>query len=178
MLKQDNKWIEVEWAAALEYVANGLSQITRSAGAEQIAALATPHSTFEELYLLQKLMRTMGSGNVDFRLRQSDFSADGKMAGAPWLGMPVASINSCDRFLIVGSFMRKDQPLLAQRIRQAVKAGAQVNVVHSSDDDLLMTVANKAIVAPDQMLVVLALRAGLRGGCSVYFCHQFQRARI
>ena len=156
MIKQDNKWIEVEWAAALEYVANGLSQITRNAGAEQIAALATPHSTFEELYLLQKLMRTMGSGNVDFRLRQSDFSADGKMAGAPWLGMPVASINSCDRFLIVGSFMRKDQPLLAQRIRQAVKAGAQVNVVHSSDDDLLMTVANKAIVAPDQMLNVLA----------------------
>ncbi|MFA6971945.1 MAG: NADH-quinone oxidoreductase subunit NuoG [Gallionella sp.] len=156
MIKQDNKWIEVEWAAALEYVANGLRQLGRSAGSEQIAALATAHSTFEELYLLQKLMRGLGSGNVDFRLRQSDFSADGKQAGSPWLGMPVADINACDRFLIVGSFLRKDQPLLAQRIRQAVKHGAEASVVHSADDDLLMPVANKAIVTPGQLVNTLA----------------------
>jgi len=110
MLKQDGKWIEVEWQAALEYVANGLRQVANGAGADQVAALATPHSTLEELYLLQKLMRGIGSGNVDFRLRQSDFSADGKQTGAPWLGMPVAEINSRDRLLIVGSFLRKDHP--------------------------------------------------------------------
>ena len=156
MIKQDNKWIEVEWAAALEYVANGLRQIANSAGAEHIAALATPHSTFEELYLLQKLMRGIGSGNVDFRLRQSDFSADAKQAGAPWLGMPVAEINTRDRFLVVGSFLRKDHPLLAQRIRQAVKQGGQANVVHSSDDDLLMPVANKSIVAPGELVNTMA----------------------
>jgi len=156
MLKQDGKWLEVEWQAALEYVANGLRQISGSAGADQIAALATPHSTLEELYLLQKLMRGIGSNNVDSRLRQSDFSADGKQAGAPWLGMPVADINTRDRFLIVGSFLRKDHPLLAARIRQAVKKGAQVNIIHSSDDDLLMHVANKAIVAPGTMLDALS----------------------
>lgn len=156
MLKQDGKWIEVEWQTALEYVANGLRQVVSSAGAEQIAALATPNSTLEELYLLQKLMRGLGSGNVDYRLRQADFSADGHQAGAPWLGMFVADLNTRDRLLIVGSFLRKDHPLLAQRVRQATKKGAQVNLVHSSDDDLLMTVANKAIVAPDQMVAVLA----------------------
>jgi len=180
MLKQDGKWLEVEWPVALEYVANGLRQITDNDGAEQIAALATSHSTLEELYLLQKLMRSMGSGNVDFRLRQSDFSSDGigthphpnlppegegtivsSLGGAsrgflPWLGMPVAEINTRDRFLIVGSFLRKDHPLLAQRVRQAVKKGAQANIVHASDDDLLMQVANKAIVAPDGMLDMLA----------------------
>ncbi len=156
MLKQDGKWLEVEWPVALEYVAHGLRQITDNDGAEQIAALATPHSTLEELYLLQKLMRGMGSGNVDFRLRQSDFSADGKQQGALWLGMPIAEINSRDRLLIVGSFLRKDHPLLAQRVRQAVKHGAQVNIVHASDDDLLMPVANKAIVAPSEMANTLA----------------------
>ena len=156
MLKQDNKWIEVDWQAALEYVANGLRQIKSSAGAESIGALATAHSTVEELYMLQKLMRGLGSNNIDFRLRQSDFSADGKQAGAPWLGMPVSDINSRDRFLIVGSFLRKDHPLLAQRIRQAVKKGAQVNIVHASGDDLLMPVANKIIVAPDNMVNMLA----------------------
>lgn len=156
MIKQDNKWLEVEWATALEYVANGLRQISGSAGAEHIAALATPHSTLEELYLLQKLMRGIGCGNVDFRLRQSDFSLDGKSFAAPWLGMPVAELNTRDRFLIIGSFLRKDHPLLAQRIRQAVKAGALANVVHAADDDLLMPVANKIIVAPADMVNILA----------------------
>ena len=156
MIKQNGQWIEVEWAAALEYVANGLKQISRSAGAQHIAGLATPHSTLEELYLLQKLMRGVGSSNVDFRLRQSDFSADGKQAGAPWLGMPIAELSNRDRYLIVGSFLRKDHPLLAQRIRQAVKQGGKANVVHSADDDLLMPVANKAIVAPSDLLATLA----------------------
>jgi len=156
MLKQDGKWLEVEWAAALEYVANGLRQLSANAGADQIAALATPHSTFEELYLLQKLMRGIGSGNVDYRLRQSDFSADGQQSGTPWLGMSVAEIATCDRFLVVGSFLRKDHPLLAQRIRQAVKNGGEANLVHASDDDLLMPIANKAIVAPNEMVISIA----------------------
>ncbi len=176
MLKQDGKWIEVEWQTALEYVANGLRQIRTSAGAEQIAALATPNSTLEELYLLQKLLRGIGSDNVDFRLRQSDFSADnppqsplvrgeagahpltrgGREGFLPWLGMPVADINTRDRFLIVGSFLRKDHPLLAQRVRQAVKRGAQANIVHASDDALLMPVANKSIVAPSELVNMLA----------------------
>ena len=156
MLKQDNKWMETDWQTALEYVANGLRQIRNESGAEQIGALATAHCTLEELYLLQKLIRGLGSNNIDFRLRQSDFSSDGKQSGAPWLGMPVADINSRDRFLIVGSFLRKDHPLLAQRVRQAVKRGAQANIVHSADDALLMPVANKAIVAPSEFTRVLA----------------------
>ncbi|HET7834129.1 MAG TPA: NADH-quinone oxidoreductase subunit NuoG [Gallionella sp.] len=154
MLKQNGQWVEVEWQAALEYVANALRQLKNAAGAEQIGALATPHSTFEELYLLQKLMRGLGSSNVDFRLRQSDFSADGKQVGAPWLGMSVADIDTRDRFLIIGSFLRKDHPLLAHRVRQAVKAGAQANIVHASDDDLLMYVVNKSIVAPGEKSIV------------------------
>src|SRR5512135_3622100 len=156
MIKQDGKWQEVEWQVALEYAANGLRHIANGAGAEQIGALATANSTLEELYLLQKLMRGIGSENVDFRLRQSDFSGDAKQQGAPWLGMPIADISKADRFLIVGSFLRKDHPLLAARIRQAVKKGAQANIIHSVDDDLLMKVANKAIVAPDALVDALA----------------------
>ncbi len=155
MIKQDGKWQEVEWQVALEYAANGLRHIANGAGAEQIGALATANSTLEELYLLQKLMRGIGSDNIDFRLRQSDFSGDGKQQGAPWLGMSIADISKADRFLIVGSFLRKDHPLLAARIRQAVKKGAQANIIHSADDDLLMKVANKAIVAPDALVDAL-----------------------
>jgi len=156
MIKQDGKWQEVEWQAALEYAANGLRHIANGAGAEQVGALATGGSTLEEMYLLQKLMRGMGSDNVDFRLRQSDFSADGKQQGAPWLGMAVADISRADRLLIVGSFLRKDHPVLAARIRQAVKHGLQVSLIHSVDDDQLMHVANKTVVAPDALVNALS----------------------
>jgi len=156
MLKQGGQWQEVDWQVALEYVANGLRQIKTGAGAEHIGALATGNSTLEEMYLLQKLVRGLGCNNVDFRLRQSDFSADGKQQGAPWLGMAVADLNKADRFLLVGSFLRKDHPLLASRIRQAVKRGAQANVLHSADDDLLMKVANKSIVSPSAIVSELA----------------------
>jgi NADH-quinone oxidoreductase subunit G len=177
MLKQDGKWMEVEWPVALEYVVSGLRHIANDDGVEHIAALATPNSTMEELYLLQKVVRGLGSGNVDFRLRQSDFSADDKQINAPWLGMPVAEINSCDRFLIAGSFLRKDHPLLAMRVRQAVKRGAQANIVHSSDDDLLMPVAKKAIVAPSELANMLAqILKALAAEKSVTLSQQVQQA--
>jgi NADH-quinone oxidoreductase subunit G len=156
MIKQGGQWIECDWKAALEYVANGLKQVTESHGADQIGALASPHSTLEELYLLQKLMRGLGTGNVDHRLMQSDFSADGQMQGAPWLGTSIASLQELDRVLLVGSTLRHDHPLLAHRLRAAVKHGAQLNLVNPVDDDLLMRVANKAIVAPRAMVNMLA----------------------
>ncbi len=124
LLKQGGQWIETDWQTALEYVANGLASIKRDHGADQIAALASPHSTLEELYLLGKLMRGIGSDNVDFRLRQSDFSA--ALKGAPWLGMPVAEVSTLQRVLVIGSSLRKDHPLLASRLRQAGKKGARV----------------------------------------------------
>jgi len=156
MIKQDGKWQEVEWQVALEYAANGLRHIANGAGAEQVGALATGGSTLEEMYLLQKLMRGIGSDNVDFRLRQSDFSADGKQQGTPWLGLSIADISRADRLLIVGSFLRKDHPVFAARIRQAAKKGAQVSFIHCADDDQQMPVAHKAIVAPDALVDTLS----------------------
>jgi NADH-quinone oxidoreductase subunit G len=148
MLKQGGRWQEVDWQTALEHVAKALSEIRFKYDAREIGALASPHSTFEEMALLAKLARAMGSDNVDFRLRQSDFSADGHRAGAPWLGMPVAELDQLDRLLLVGSFLRKDHPLLAARLRRAARHKSQLNIVHCADDDMLMPVAHKTIVAP------------------------------
>lgn len=153
MLKQGGQWKAVDWTTALEYVANGLNEIKRDHGAEQIGALASPHSTLEELFLLQKLVRGIGSDNVDFRLRQSDFSA--KPTGAPWLGMPIADVSLLQRALVVGGFLRKDHPLLAARLRQAGKKGAQLNVLGAGGEDLLMP-ATQLLGAPSQWLSLLS----------------------
>jgi NADH-quinone oxidoreductase subunit G len=156
MLKQGGAWKEVEWQVALDFVVRELNRIKDAHGTGAIGALATPHQTVEELYLLAKLVRGLGSGNVDFRLRQSDFSADGKVAGAPWLGMKVADLGKLDRVLVVGSALRKDHPLIAHRLRQATKRRMQLNFVNSFDDDLKMPVASKAIVAPADLPAMLA----------------------
>jgi len=156
MLKEAGHWREVDWQAALEHVAGTLSEIRFKYDPKEIGALASPHSTFEEMALLAKLMRAMGSDNVDFRLRQSDFSADGKRAGVPWLGMKLAELGGLDRVLVVGSFLRKDHPLVASRLRRIARRKSQINVLHCADGDLLMPVANKAIVRPSEMAETLA----------------------
>src|SRR5688572_15507548 len=151
MIRRDGAWAEVDWQVALEFVADGLNKVRTSHGGQEIGALATAHQTLEELYLLSRLARGLGSNNVDFRTRQADFSADGDLRGAPWLGMKIADVPLLDRVLVVGSTLRKDHPLLANRLRQAAKKRMQVSLINPVDDDLLMRVANKTIVAPSQL---------------------------
>ncbi|CDG83961.1 NADH-quinone oxidoreductase subunit NuoG [Janthinobacterium agaricidamnosum] len=154
MLKQGNEWKEVDWQTALEYVAHGLKNIKHEHGADAIAALATPHSTVEELVLLKKLTSGIGSDNIDFRLRQTDFALDGQVT--PWLGMPITEFAQIKRAFVIGSFLRKDHPLLATRLRASVKGGAKLSILHASDDDQLINVANKLIVAPGDWLAALS----------------------
>jgi len=155
MIKQGGEWKRVDWQSALEFVATGLRGIAKDHGGASIGSLASPHSTVEELYLLQKLTRGLGSNSVDFRLRQSDFRADGKRAGAPWLGMPIAGVKELNRLLVVGSFLRKDAPLLAQRVRQAAKKGLHVSAIGPNAEDWLLPVKHRAQVAPSAMVLAL-----------------------
>ncbi|BCT67540.1 NADH-quinone oxidoreductase subunit NuoG [Nitrosospira sp. NRS527] len=155
MIRRGDHWQECDWQTALEFAANGLKAVKEKYGAQSIGALGSPHSTLEELYLLQKLARRLGSGNVDHRLRQSDFRAD-RSQGIPWLGMSIAEVSQLKSALIIGSTLRKDHPLLAQRLRQSVKQGAQLNLINPVDDDLFTSIANRAIVAPAAMAAMLA----------------------
>ncbi len=148
MVKQDNRWIETDWETALNYIAHGLKSISRDHGAASLAALASPQATLEELTLLQKLIRKMGSEKIEFRLRQSDFLLDGKII--PWLGMKVEEIGELDHVLIIGSFLREEAPLLAARFRKAANQGTAINMLHAVNDDWLMPVANRLTGSPGQ----------------------------
>ena len=128
MIKQGGEWKEVDWQTALEYVANGLNQISKDHGASSIGALVSPHSTLEELHLASTLVRSLGSDNIDYRLRNAEFA---KAEGVRYLGTTIASLTQLQRVLVVGSNLRKDHPLFAQRIRQAQRNGAQVNAITS-----------------------------------------------
>ncbi|MGH8818461.1 MAG: NADH-quinone oxidoreductase subunit NuoG, partial [Achromobacter pestifer] len=152
----DGKWQEASWADALQAVAQGLSRVRDSFGAGQIGALASEYATTEEYALLGRLVRALGSENIDFRLRQTDPAFDAALTGAPWLGMPIAELDNLDRVLVVGSFLRKDHPLMAQRLRQAAKRGTQILMVDSAADDPLMPIAARITVAPSELPRALA----------------------
>ncbi|HXY05679.1 MAG TPA: NADH-quinone oxidoreductase subunit NuoG [Burkholderiaceae bacterium] len=156
LIRRDGALREASWPEALGFVAQALQRVRERHGAGAIGSLAAGGSTAEELYLLGKLTRALGSENIDFRLRQCDFRDDGRLTGVPWLGMPVADLATLDRLLLVGSFLREDHPLLAARIRRAVSGGCRLSLVHAADDDPLMRVVHKAIVAPSGWVAVLA----------------------
>jgi NADH-quinone oxidoreductase subunit G len=156
MLRHAGGWREVEWEDALNFVVAALNEARSRHDGDSIGALVAPMSTLEEMFLLARLVRALGSDHIDFRLRQSDFSADAVRRGAPWLGMPVAALNRLDRVLLIGSFLRKDHPLMAVRLRDAVAHGCQLNVLHAVDDEPLMNVANRAIEAPSGWPRILA----------------------
>jgi NADH-quinone oxidoreductase subunit G len=153
MIKQGGQWKEADWQTALEYVANGLKQIKADMGASAIGALLSPHSTLEELYLATQLVRGLGSDNVDTRLRYSEFS---KPEGVRWLGTSIASLSSLQSVLIVGSHLRKDHPLFAQRIRQSARKGCAVSAINSVAYDWAMPVASSITVDAAEWAQALA----------------------
>ncbi|MCU9957246.1 MULTISPECIES: NADH-quinone oxidoreductase subunit NuoG [Burkholderia] len=165
MLKQGGQWIETDWQTALEYVAKGLKGIAADHGANALAMLASAHSTAEELFLVKQLAHELKTPNVDFRLRQQDFSAP--VQGAPWLGMPIADLSNVDAAFVVGSFLRRDHPLFAARLRQAAKNGAKLHFLHATGDDALIPTAQRIVAAPsawlDELAGIAAAVAQLRG---------------
>ncbi|MBS0443956.1 MAG: NADH-quinone oxidoreductase subunit G [Proteobacteria bacterium] len=156
MIKQDGQWKTVGWTAALEYVVRSLTHIKIEHGPAALGALGSAHATAEELHLLAKLVRGLGSENIDHRLRHADFANTAPAGKARWLGLPIAALTTLQRVLVVGSFLRKDHPLFAQRIRQAARKGAQVHSLHALADDWLMPMGTRLVAAPSAWLQSLA----------------------
>ncbi|MGN6315389.1 NADH-quinone oxidoreductase subunit NuoG, partial [Trinickia sp.] len=154
MIKQGGQWVETDWQTALEYVGKSLKGVAADHGANALAMLGSAHSTVEELFLLKRLAQAIGTPNVDFRLRQSDFSSAN--AGTPWLGMPLADLSTIDAAFVIGSFLRRDHPLMASRLRQAARSGAKLHLLHATGDNSLIPTAKTIVAAPSAWVDTLA----------------------
>jgi NADH-quinone oxidoreductase subunit G len=155
MIKHNGAWQETDWKTALEFAAGQLKDITKQYGGDALGVLVSPNSTMEEGYLIKQLAHGLGCDNVDYRLRQTDFRLDGKRVGTPWMGCNIQDIEKLDRILLIGSNLRNEHPLLAQRFRKAVNNGAELSIISPLDNDPLMDVAHKVIVRPNDMVNVL-----------------------
>lgn len=155
MIKHNGAWVETDWKTALEFAAGQLKDITNQHGGDALGVLVSPNSSMEEGYLAKKLAEGLNCGNVDYRLRQTDFRLDGKRLGTPWMGCNIQEIEELDRILLIGSNIRNEHPLLAQRFRKAVQNGAELSIVSPLDNNPLMDIAHKVIVRPNDMVNVL-----------------------
>ena len=156
MIKQGDSWKEVDWQTALNYAYEGLKTVINKDGIENVGALVSPNATVEEMYLAQKLMRGMGSNNIDHRLRQSDFSDQDIAPQFPGLGQSLADLENNNAILLVGSWIRKDQPIAAHRIRKASRNGAKIMAVNAVDFDFNFELEEKMITSPSEMVNSLA----------------------
>ncbi len=152
----DGVWREASWNDALTAAAQVLERINQTHGDGQIGSLATEYATVEELALLARLTRGLGSQHIDFRLRQTDPAFEQSLEGIPWLGLPIAELGTLDRVLVIGSVLRKDHPLFAQRLRQAAKHGTQIIIIDTTGEDPLIPTAKRLTVAPSQLVDTIA----------------------
>jgi NADH-quinone oxidoreductase subunit G len=156
MIKQDGQWQETDWETALEFTAKGLHAVMTRGGGEQLGALVSPGATTEEMYLLQKLMRALGSPHIDHRLRQMDFSDQDLAPVFPSLGMPIRDIEELGAALFIGSNIRKEQPVAAIRVRKAALKGGRMMFINPVDYDFNFPVHARITGNPAEMEHALA----------------------
>ncbi len=156
MLKQGDEWVTTDWQTALNYAVEGLKTVIDKSGADKIGALVSPSATLEEMYLLQKLLRGLGSNNIDHRLRQLDFSDQVNAPTYPTLGINVAELETIDSALLIGSCIRKDQPIAAHRLRKASRKGASIMAVNTLAYDFNFRVSASIVSAPQNFVADLS----------------------
>lgn len=156
MIKQNDQWIEADWVTAFEKIVAGFKNVIEQRGTESIAALASPSSTTEELYLLQKLFRGIGCNNIDHRIHQADFSDQNTAPLYPSLGIGVEELENQDAILLIGSNIHREQPIAGHRVRKASLKGNKVFGVNCVDYQYNFNQQEKIIVSPKQLVAVLA----------------------
>lgn len=154
MIKRNGEWQNTDWQTAMQAAIDGLKAIKTKHGAEQIASLIAPTATLEEAYLFQKLVRGLGSHNIDHRLRQQDFSDDGVLySSSDW---SLTDIENNDAILLVGCNIRSEQPIIAHRIRQAAINGTSVTSINFLESDFLMPIEKQVKVDAKMLMKTLS----------------------
>jgi NADH-quinone oxidoreductase subunit G len=119
----------------------------------------SPSAATEEYYLAQRLVRKLGSNNIDHRLREQDFSDDATSPVSPAFERSIAGIETSDAVLLVGCNPTQEAPILGHRLRKAWRNGATVSVINPLDWSFTFDTSLDAVVAPQDMVAELVALA-------------------
>ncbi len=149
MRKVNGEWQEVSWAEGLA----AATEILSANRGDDLGVLVHPSTSNEEGALLARLAAGLGSGNIDHRINNRDFS---DAATAEVFGLPLAEIEKAASIVVLGSNIRHELPLLHARLRKAhTRNGARIHAINPVDFDFAFKLEGKQIVAPSQFVAAL-----------------------
>lgn len=152
-IKVEGTWKEVEWDVALDFAIRGLANnVFNSRQADKLGALASNTATLEEFHLLQKILREVGSENIDHRLNVKDLNNTITLES----NIKLAGLEGVDHALIIGSNLRLEQPMISHRLRKANLAGASIDVINAMTFNFNYCLNSENIVSPNRTSAMLA----------------------
>ncbi|WIG61150.1 MAG: NADH-ubiquinone oxidoreductase chain G [Ktedonobacterales bacterium] len=128
LIRRDGQLQPVSWDEALRFVAERLRAVRDQRGARAIGGIGSTHTTNEEAYLFQKLLRAgLGTNNVDHAHGRFPATEPGAL---PWAWSDsIAGLEQASHIVLLGADPYHRQPIVDLRIRKAIRAGARVYVV-------------------------------------------------
>jgi formate dehydrogenase major subunit len=125
---------EVSWDEAMSYTAKKFLEIKEKYGSESLAGFACSRSSNEDVYMVQKMVRTCFGTNTTDNCARVCHSASvaglAKTLGSGAMTNPIYDItHDVDAILLVGSNPEEAHPVVGMQIRKAVRNGAKLIVV-------------------------------------------------
>ena len=132
--RETGKFEPATWEEAISYTAKRLMEIKEKYGNESLAGFACSRSANEDVYMVQKMVRTcFGNNNTDNCARvchSATVAGLAKTLGSGAMTNPIYDItHDVDAILLVGSNPEEAHPVVGMQIRQAVKNGTRLIVV-------------------------------------------------
>ncbi|SEF45315.1 NAD-dependent formate dehydrogenase catalytic subunit [Eubacterium ruminantium] len=136
--RETGKFREAEWDEAISYTAKRLMEIKEKYGNESLAGFACSRSANEDIYMVQKMVRTcFGNNNTDNCARvchSATVAGLAKTLGSGAMTNPIHDItHDVDCILLIGSNPEEAHPVVGMQIRKAVKDGTKLIVVDPRD---------------------------------------------
>ena len=155
-VRENGEWQSVDWQTAIEAAATELRDVVERHGGDALGSLVSPSSTLEEMYLLARITRALGSDNIDTRLRRGDFRDGVESGGFAGLETPIADLEALDSVFIIGGYPRHEQPLINHRLRKAARAGGDVMALNPRAFDWNIPLGVEQVVSAAEMPIALA----------------------
>lgn len=148
LIRQSGALKKSDNTQALESVVKAL--LTKAHSSSSLCGLLHPNSTFEEAYLFQKLMTSLGSSSVDYRIQEHDITDQDQISVSPTLPMSLDEIIESP-LLIIGNNLNQDVPLLTHRLRQSARSGQAIYQLGWSNDKMNIESLETLSLNPNQL---------------------------
>ena len=128
----DEVFREASWEEAMERAAAGLARIRDESGAQALAGFGSAKGSNEEAYLFQKLIRHLGTNNIDHCTRlchASSVAALMEGVGSGAVSAPFTAADDADCILVIGARPEQNHPVAATYFKQAAKRGVKLIVM-------------------------------------------------